>query len=89
MAKKGGAKKGDKGKTDQVKKEGKKLSALYTISGDKIERKNRFCPKCGPGMFLGKHQNRLVCGNCKYVEMLTVKKEEEKKEETPVEEKKE
>mgnify|MGYP000748904896 CR=1 FL=1 len=26
---------------EKVKNEGKKLSALYTISGDKIERKNR------------------------------------------------
>ena len=68
-------KKGPKGKKVKVKKEGKKLSALFTISGDKIERKNRNCPKCGPGMFLGKHKNRLVCGNCKYVEMISKKEE--------------
>ena len=49
---------------------GKKLSALYDISGDKIQRKNRFCPKCGPGNFLGKHSNRLVCGKCAYVEFV-------------------
>ncbi len=81
------AKKNDKkGKkpVEKVKKEGKKLSALYTISGDKIERKNRFCPKCGPGMFLAKHKNRLVCGKCKYVEIISTKKAE-----APTEEKKE
>ena len=52
------------------KKEGKKLSALYTISGDKIERKNKSCPKCGPGMFLGIHKDRVVCGKCQYVEFV-------------------
>lgn len=58
-AAKGGAK---------AKKKGKPLSSLYTISGDKISRNNRNCPKCGPGTFLGKHKDRIVCGKCKYVE---------------------
>lgn len=59
-----------KGKSSggKAKKASKKLGALYEAGGDKISRKNRFCPKCGPGMFLGKHKNRLVCGKCKYVE---------------------
>ena len=93
MAKKGGPKKGaDKGK-QQVKKEGKRLSALYNISGDSIERKNRNCPKCGPGTFLGKHKDRIVCGKCQYVEFMsdkkeTVAEEDNKKEtDTPAEEK--
>jgi len=42
---------------------------LYDISAGKISRKNRFCPKCGAGVFLGKHANRYVCGTCSYVEM--------------------
>jgi len=74
MAKKGGAKKVEKSRKEKVKKEGKKLSALFEVSGDSIKRKNRTCPKCGPGMFLAKHKNRLVCGKCQYVEF--VKKEE-------------
>ncbi len=68
MAAKKGGKGADKGKKEKVKKEGKKLSALYNISGDKVERKNKFCPKCGPGMFMAVHKDRVVCGNCKYVE---------------------
>jgi ubiquitin-small subunit ribosomal protein S27Ae len=93
MAKKSAPKKGDKGKGAPVKKEGKKLGNLYTISGDKIEKKNRSCPKCGPGMFLGKHKNRIVCGKCQYVEFMsdkkeTVAEEDNKKEtDTPAEEK--
>lgn len=73
-------------KKEKAKKEGKKLSALFEISGDTITRKNRTCPKCGPGMFLGKHKDRVVCGKCQYVEYLGKSsdegKEEESKEET-------
>lgn len=64
-------KKETKGKKQKVKKEGKKLSALYILTKDKIERKTRTCPKCGPGMFLGKHKNRFVCGKCQYVEVFS------------------
>lgn len=52
------------------KKKGKSLGTLYSISADKIQRKNKFCPKCGPGMFMANHKNRLVCGKCLYVEFL-------------------
>lgn len=57
-----------KGKKERKKKRGRKLYALYTISGDKVERKNKTCPKCGLGMFMGKHANRVVCGKCGYAE---------------------
>jgi small subunit ribosomal protein S27Ae len=54
----------------KVRKPGKKLGELYIVSGNKIERKNKNCPKCGKGVFLGKHKDRLVCGKCKYAEYL-------------------
>ncbi|MDD1745947.1 MAG: 30S ribosomal protein S27ae, partial [Candidatus Methanoperedens sp.] len=25
-------------------------------------------PRCGPGVFLGEHKNRLSCGKCGYTE---------------------
>ncbi|MCK5107442.1 MAG: 30S ribosomal protein S27ae [Nanoarchaeota archaeon] len=40
----------------------------YEISGDTLTRKNKFCPKCGPGFFLANHKNRSTCGHCSYVE---------------------
>jgi len=52
----------------KAKKAGKKQSALYTIAGDKIQRKNKSCPKCGSGVFMASHSNRHVCGRCKYTE---------------------
>ncbi len=69
MAEKGGAKKASKdGKSEKSKKQGRKLSSLYEMSGDIIKRKNKFCPKCGSGTFMGKHKDRLACGKCQYVE---------------------
>ena len=49
-------------------KAGRALSSLYTVSGSSIQKKNKFCPKCGPGMFLGSHKDRVVCGKCGYTE---------------------
>lgn len=41
----------------------------YKIQGDKLT-KDKTCPKCGSHVFLGKHKDRLYCGNCHYVEVL-------------------
>lgn len=49
-------------------KKSKSAATLYTVSGSSIQRKNKYCPKCGPGIFLGVHETRVVCGKCKYVE---------------------
>ena len=40
----------------------------YSVSGDKLERKGRICPKCGSAVFMGEHKDRYVCGNCCYME---------------------
>ncbi|MBD3312328.1 30S ribosomal protein S27ae [archaeon] len=40
----------------------------YKIEGGKV-KKGRFCPRCGPGVFLGNHEDRVVCGKCGYVEV--------------------
>jgi len=53
----------------QNKESGKKLkSRLYKMDGDKIERKRKPCPRCGEGIFLAEHGNRLSCGKCGYTE---------------------
>jgi len=28
----------------------------------------KFCPRCGPGIFLAKMKGRLYCGKCHYTE---------------------
>jgi ubiquitin-small subunit ribosomal protein S27Ae len=55
---------------EKAKKPKKQAHESYNISGDSITCKNINCPKCGPGVFLGKHSDRVVCGKCKYVEYL-------------------
>ena len=60
---------------------------LYTVEGDKIVRKNPFCPRCGEGVFMADHGDRFACcgegvfmadhgdrfacGKCGYTEMKT------------------
>ena len=45
-----------------------KKRELFKVEGDKIVRLRRNCPKCGDGVFLAEHKNRLSCGNCGYTE---------------------
>ncbi len=45
-----------------------KVSSLYKVDGDKLERKNKICPKCGNGVFMADHKDRLSCGKCGYTE---------------------
>ena len=48
--------------------------AIYKASGNKLERSNKFCPKCGIGVFMAKHKDRMTCGKCGYVEFVEEKK---------------
>ena len=40
----------------------------YKVEGGKLVRTRKACPKCGPGVFLAEHKDRLSCGNCHYTE---------------------
>ncbi len=40
----------------------------YEVSDNKLSRKNKFCPKCGAGVFMANHKDRSVCGKCGYME---------------------
>ena len=73
--KKGGVK---KGKKPAKKTKPSKKYTKYKVEGDKLIRTGKTCPKCGSGVFLGEHQNRLSCGRCHYTEF---KKKEAKPEE--------
>lgn len=73
-------------KTGKKKPKNKPTSKKYTkyiIDGNSITHK-RFCPRCGPGIFLMEAQNRVYCGKCHYAEFQgksVEEKIEEKKEE--------
>jgi ubiquitin-small subunit ribosomal protein S27Ae len=52
------------------------VSKFYKINDDKVERTKRECPRCGKGVFMAVHKDRLTCGKCKYTEF---QKEQTKK----------
>lgn len=43
-------------------------SSKYEVKDGKIARKNQSCPRCGDGVFLANHADRLSCGKCGYTE---------------------
>ncbi len=58
-----------KKKTREKKKsQGSKRWEIYEISGDRIRKKNKTCPKCGDGIFMARHHDRDTCGKCSYTE---------------------
>lgn len=40
----------------------------YYDTSSGLKRKNNFCPKCGPGVFMAAHKDRRTCGKCGYME---------------------
>ena len=69
-AQKGGSAGGNKGKKAHKNKPTSKKYSYYTTSGDTLKRNKKFCVKCGPGVFLSVHKDRLHCGKCHYTEFL-------------------
>jgi small subunit ribosomal protein S27Ae len=45
-----------------------KRGSYYTVEGDKCTLERRHCPRCGPGVLLADHADRLACGKCGYTE---------------------
>ncbi len=42
---------------------------VYKLENNKIMRQRRNCPRCGPGVFLSEHDDRVTCGRCGYMEI--------------------
>ena len=57
-----------KGKKKTNNKPTSKKYSKYTIEGNKIVRTGKFCPRCGPGIFLMNSDGRTYCGKCHYSE---------------------
>ena len=60
MADKKPAAKAAKGKNSKGK--------MYEVKDGKIVKKNQTCPRCGDGVFLANHKDRMSCGKCGYTE---------------------
>ena len=72
------AKKIKKGKKPHKNKPTSKKYSKYKIEGNKIT-KERFCPRCGPGIFLSKSQGKFYCGKCHYSEFESKKEQVKEK----------
>lgn len=56
------------------KKDSSSKGSLYKIEGDKLVRERKICSRCGPGVFMADHGDRLACGKCGYTEWKPKKK---------------
>jgi small subunit ribosomal protein S27Ae len=45
-----------------------KRSSYYTLQEGKAVLTRRHCPRCGPGVLLAEHKDRVSCGRCGYTE---------------------
>lgn len=46
----------------------------YKVEGGKVSFSGKICPRCGPGVFMAIHKDRISCGKCGYAEMEIKKK---------------
>ena len=58
-----------KGKKPHKNKPLGKKYKHYKVTGDSIVR-DKYCPRCGAGIFLAKHKDRVYCGKCHYTEFM-------------------
>lgn len=45
-----------------------KQNTFFKVTGNKLERKGRSCPRCGDGTMMAEHKERWYCGKCLYTE---------------------
>lgn len=62
-----------KGKKPHKNKKTSVKYKQYKIDGNSIKR-GRFCPRCGPGVFLLVSKERVYCGKCHYSEFTSKEK---------------
>ncbi|UZE94182.1 MAG: 30S ribosomal protein S27ae [Candidatus Pacearchaeota archaeon] len=70
-----------KGKKKRKPKKSSERWKKYKIDGGKAQPTAKFCPRCGPGIFLAESKNRWFCGRCHYTEFKSREQKEEKTEE--------
>jgi small subunit ribosomal protein S27Ae len=45
-----------------------KRSAYFSLDGEKATLQRRYCPRCGAGVVMAEHKDRVACGRCGYTE---------------------
>ncbi|MCX6689616.1 MAG: 30S ribosomal protein S27ae [Methanoregula sp.] len=41
---------------------------FFKVEGDKVTTTKKYCPRCGPGVIMAEHKDRVACGKCGYTE---------------------
>jgi small subunit ribosomal protein S27Ae len=59
-----------KGKKKAKQKPTSQKWKKYKIEGGSVKRE-KTCPRCGPGVFLMETNNRIYCGKCHWTEFKT------------------
>jgi ubiquitin-small subunit ribosomal protein S27Ae len=62
----------NKSKRKKESKPTSKKYKFYTITGNDLKRA-KYCPRCGPGIFLMIAKDRVYCGKCHYTEFASKK----------------
>jgi small subunit ribosomal protein S27Ae len=40
----------------------------FKVEAGKVTTTKKYCPRCGPGVMLAEHKDRIACGKCGYTE---------------------
>jgi small subunit ribosomal protein S27Ae len=65
--------KAEKAKKEKSNRQEKGVHALYKVEGGKVTRLRPTCERCGPGYFMGDHQDRYTCGHCGFTRYKSAK----------------
>ncbi len=45
----------------------------YKVEGEQAKKLKKECSRCGNGVFMGEHKDRITCGRCGYTEFKSKK----------------
>jgi small subunit ribosomal protein S27Ae len=65
--------KAEKSKKEKSKRQENGVHALYKVEVEKVTRLRPTCERCGPGYFMGDHQDRYTCGHCGFTRYKSAK----------------
>ncbi len=45
-----------------------KRGSHFKVEGATVTTAKKYCPRCGPGVMMADHKDRVTCGKCGYTE---------------------
>ena len=50
----------------RTKRKESPIYKFYEVKSGQVSRLRKECPRCGKGVFLAEHRDRMTCGKCGY-----------------------